>query len=275
MTDPKDENFAHLEPEERKRAVEEEKLNAAVTHEAIRREGVKELERTASALAWSALAAGLSMGLSLVVQGALHHSLPETVWRPLVVKLGYAVGFLVVTLGSQQLFTENTLTPIVPLMSKRTPDMLRKVLRLWGVVLVANLVGCALFAWAASHTRVFPAELVESFRTVALEAVHPPALVHFASAIAAGWIIALMVWMLPAAGSSQVAVIVIMTWLIGAAKLSHVIVGSIEAFFLVGTGDLGLGSALGRYTLPSLLGNVIGGVLLVAMVNHAQVEADT
>lgn len=32
----------------------------------------------------------------------------------LVAKLGYSVGFLIVILGRQQLFTENTLTPILP-----------------------------------------------------------------------------------------------------------------------------------------------------------------
>jgi formate/nitrite transporter FocA (FNT family) len=264
---------AELDEREREQATEEEKVNAAVTHEVIRREGTKELDRTPSALAWSGLAAGLSMGLSLVAEAVLHHALPETPWRPVVAKLGYSVGFLVVILGSQQLYTENTLTPIVPLMSKRTGEMLRKVLVLWGVVLLANLVGAALFAWATARTTVLPSEIVHAMTTVARESVAPGALDHFARGIAAGWIIALLVWMLPAASASQVVVIILMTWLVGAARLSHVIVGSIEAFFLVALGDLGAMEALGRYTLPSLIGNTLGGVTLVAMINHAQVEA--
>ena len=105
----------HLDPDERKKAAEEEKLNASVTHEVVRREGVKELRRPPSALAWSGLASGLSMGLILLTSAVLHHALPEAPWRHAVASLGYAVGFLVVILGSQQLYTENTLTPIVAL----------------------------------------------------------------------------------------------------------------------------------------------------------------
>lgn len=264
----------HLDPTEERKATEEEKLNAAITHEVVRREGVKELERAPSALAWSGLAAGLSMALSLVAEGVLHHALPEAPWRPIVAKLGYSVGFLVVILGSQQLYTENTLTPIVPLMSERTGAMLRKVLRLWVVVLLANLVGAFVFAWAAARTEAFPADLRLAFETIARESVAPGPLTHFARGIVAGWIIALLVWMLPAASSEQVLVIILMTWLVGAAKLSHVIVGSVEAFYLVALGDLSIGAALAGYTLPALLGNTIGGVTLVAALNHAQVESD-
>lgn len=265
---------AHLDRDEQKKAIEEEKINAAVTHEVVRREGMKELHRTPSALAWSGLAAGASMGLILLTVGLLHHALPETPWRPTVAALGYSVGFLAVILGNQQLFTENTLTPIVPLMAERTGSMLRKVLLLWGIVFLANAVGTLLFAYAAARTAAVPPELRHAMRTVALEATSHDWMSIFARAIVAGWIIALMVWMLPAASSSQVSVIIIMTWLIGAAKLSHVIVTSVEAFYLTALGDLGWGRALGGLILPALIGNVIGGVLLVAAVNHAQVEAE-
>ena len=82
----------------------------AVVYGAIHQEGKDELSRGTSSLGWSGLAAGLSMGFSFVVEALLHHALPDTPWRPLVSKLGYSVGFLIVILGRQQLFTENTLT---------------------------------------------------------------------------------------------------------------------------------------------------------------------
>jgi formate-nitrite transporter family protein len=41
-------------------------LRVDVVHEAVRQEGEEELRRPSSALAWSGLAAGLSMGASLV-----------------------------------------------------------------------------------------------------------------------------------------------------------------------------------------------------------------
>jgi len=264
---------ADLTPEEERKAIAQESPGAGVTHEAIRREGEKELERSASALAWSGLAAGLSMGLSFLAEATLRAHLPDAPWRPLVAKIGYPVGFLVVMLGSQQLFTENTITPIVPLLARRTADMLRKVLVLWAVVLVANVVGTLLFALAAARTAAFPAELHDAFAAIGREAMEGDALGRFARAVPAGWIVALMVWMLPAAESQKVLVIVVMTWLIGAAGLAHVVAGSAEVQYLAFTGAIPYRAYLLDYFVPVLLGNVVGGVTLVAAVNHAQVTS--
>jgi hypothetical protein len=105
--------------------------NAHVIHEVILKQGESELRRPSSALAWSALAAGLSMGFSLVAEGLLRSMLPDTEWRPLIAKFGYSLGFLIVIVGKQQLFTENTLTPIIPLMAHRDGRTLARVARLW------------------------------------------------------------------------------------------------------------------------------------------------
>lgn len=84
-------------------------IGARVVYEVVRLEGEDELERPGVALAWSGLAAGLSMGFSLLAEAALMSHLPNAAWRPLIARAGYSVGFLVVILGRQQLFTENTL----------------------------------------------------------------------------------------------------------------------------------------------------------------------
>src|ERR671921_2999651 len=70
---------------------------AKVIHEAIRLEGTEELERPASWIAWSGLAAGLTMGCSMLAQGILSAKLPDTPWRELVAAFGYCTGFLFVT----------------------------------------------------------------------------------------------------------------------------------------------------------------------------------
>ena len=128
--------------------------SAHVVYEAIRREGRHELGRQSSSLAWSGLAAGLSMGFSFVTQALLEHHLPDTPWRPLIASLGYSVGFLIVILGRQQLFTENTLTPVLPLLHNRDAGTFVRVLRLWGLVLVANLAGTIIVAAAIAWTPV-------------------------------------------------------------------------------------------------------------------------
>ena len=138
------------------------RLKAALVHEIIREDGEEELARSVSALAWSGLAAGLSMGFSLVVEGLLHHYLPDAQWRPLIASFGYTTGFVIVVLGRQQLFTENTLTGVIPVLTRRNRASLMALLRLWAVVLLANLVGACLFAALAAAAPLFEPNLPET-----------------------------------------------------------------------------------------------------------------
>jgi formate/nitrite transporter FocA (FNT family) len=260
-----------LDPQEKHKAEEEESLNASVTYEVIRREGEKELARSPQALAWSGLAAGLSMGFILVTEGLLRSHLPDAGWRPLIAKLGYSVGFLIVILGSQQLYTENTLTPIVPLLTRKSGEMLGRVLRLWAIVLVTNLIGTILFAWVLARTTLFDPDVHRALMGVASEALRGDFATTFLRAIFAGWLIALMVWMLPGAQTGQIAVIVAMTYLVGVAGLAHIIAGSTEVAYLVARGAATWGDYFGRFAVPTALGNTLGGITLVAALNHAQV----
>src|SRR5215469_593535 len=90
-----------LTPREEEEVEQRTSVRAHVVHEAVRRDGDTEFERTASALAASGLAAGLSMGFSLIGEGILRGHLPDAPWRSLVAKLGYSFGFLIVILGRQ------------------------------------------------------------------------------------------------------------------------------------------------------------------------------
>lgn len=262
-----------LSEDEEKQAQEQQSLDAKTTSEVIRRLGERELERSTAALAWSALAAGLAMGFSLVAQGVLHAHIPDAPWRPLVASLGYSVGFLIVILGSQQLFTENTLTAVVPLLARRDGRTLRNVARLWTVVLLGNLLGAMVFAWVAARTETFSPEARHAFAELSRTAMEPEFGLVLLRGIFAGWLIALMVWMLPAAQTAHVWVILVITWLVGAAHLSHIVAGAVEAFYLVAAGEWGLGDSLARFIVPALIGNVIGGTMLVAVLNHAQAVA--
>jgi formate-nitrite transporter family protein len=262
-----------LDAAERRQAHEAASLDAKTTYEVIREQGDKELERPPRALAWSGLSAGLSMGLSMAAEGVLRAHLPDAPWRPLVAKLGYSVGFLAVILGSQQLFTENTLTPVVPYLSRKSDVPLRKVLRLWGIVFVTNILGTLLFAIAAVHTELFRPEAREAFSALGTEALGGGIGATFVRAIGAGWLIALMVWMLPDAKYARLPVIVVMTWLIGAAGFSHIIAGSAEVLYTTVSGAVPWSAYFTDFMLPTLAGNVLGGTGLVAALNHAQVVA--
>jgi formate/nitrite transporter FocA (FNT family) len=242
-----------------------------IVYKAILKEGEEELDRSSSALFWSGLAAGLSMGFSMIAEGILTSFLPDVHWRPLVAKFGYSAGFLIVILGRQQLFTENTLTPILPFLSGRAKATIANVLRLWSVVFVANMIGALAVALVAALTNAFDADVRHAFSEMATKAIEPGFALVLLRGIFAGWLIALMVWLLPFAETARVWVIILITYLIGIGHMSHVIAGAVEVFTLAAMGETSWGSALGGYILPSLIGNVIGGVTLVATLNHAQV----
>ena len=244
-----------------------------IVYETIRREGEEEFNRTSSALAWSGLAAGLSMGFSLVGEALLAAHLPHAAWTPLISKLGYSVGFLIVILGRQQLFTETTLTVVLPLLSKQNWNKIFGLLRIWSVILAANLVGTFLFALCIGRIVIFSPAIRQTFTEVSQEGVGSEFGTALVRAIFAGWLIALTVWLLPSADSSRVSIIIILTYLIGLGGFNHVIAGSTKMFYLMMTGEETWGAYVTQFLAPTLLGNIIGGVSLVAFLGHAQVVA--
>jgi formate-nitrite transporter family protein len=262
-----------LTEKQRQEAEERTSVSANVVHEAIRHDGEEELNRPVSALAWSGFAAGLSMGFSFVAQALFRAHLPNQPWRPLIVNLGYPLGFLIVIIGRQQLFTENTLTAIIPLLARRNSTTFVRVLQLWAVVLAANLVGAHLFAWVVGNTPMFKSEVQAAMLSLAKQAAD----VSFGAAVLrgifAGWLIAMVVWMLAAIDTGRIMVIIILTYVVGLAGLTHIIAGAVEVLFLPMVGAKSWMAVAWGYMLPTLIGNSIGGVSLTAALNHAQVVA--
>jgi formate/nitrite transporter FocA (FNT family) len=246
--------------------------SAKVIHEAIRLEGTEELERPSTSIAWSGLAAGLTMGCSMLADGILRAQLPDAPWRDLVSAFGYSTGFLFVTMARQQLFTETTLTAMLPLLHKT--HGIGDVARYWNLLFVANIIGTLLFAAAASIPGIFTPEAVRQFTDLGVKAAEPGFALVLVKGVFAGWLIALMVWLMPAASGSRFFVIVAVTWLIGVAKFSHVIAGSVETAFAAMQGAIGWSDYLLRFLIPALIGNSVGGVVFVALLNHAQVKAE-
>ena len=247
-------------------------LRAAVVFESIRREGETELQRPVVALAFSGLASGFSMGLSLVATGLIRAMLPPSTWRPLVENVGYTLGFLVVTLGRQQLFTENTVTAILPLLDDpNKAQKFVKVVRLWSVVLAANWIGALAFAFAIAHSGAFSPGANDAFLALGKETLSYDFWTVLVKGVFAGWLIALMVWLLPSAENTRVSVIMLVTYVVGLGGLSHVIAGSVDAFYAGFSGAATWTHIARDFLLPVFLGNAIGGVLLVSLLNYAQV----
>lgn len=246
----------------------------AVVYESIAHEGENELARRSDRLGWSGLAAGLTMGFSFLGQSLLQHHLPDTDWRPLISKFGYSFGFLIVILGRQQLFTENTLTVILPFLDRKRLSVLSSIGRLWAVVLLANLAGAFLVALVLAKTGVVEPSMHATLSEVGRATIKHDVLSMFVRAIFAGWLIALMVWLLPFAESFRVVVIILIAYLIGIAEFPHIIAGAVDVLYLVVRGELAFGTFITRFFTPTLLGNIIGGVTLVALLGHMQFASE-
>lgn len=263
-----------LNSQEQRSIEEQSRPSAALIHETIRTEGERELERSAFALTMSGLAAGLSIGFSVVVPAILMVALPDSSWEHLLTALGYTIGFLIVVLGRQQLFTENTLTPVLPLLRDPTWAKFARVLRLWGIVLAANIVATWLFSAVLAFSPVFDSEIKEAVRIYSQTTMESPFWTMFLKAVFAGWLIALMVWLMPASGDAKFFVIILITYVVALGHFAHIIAGSVEASYLVHMGDATLSDYVFRFFLPTLLGNMAGGIALVACFNFGQVAPE-
>jgi formate/nitrite transporter FocA (FNT family) len=263
-----------LSAEEKRDAKRRASPPAGVVFEAIRREAQTELTRPIRALFWSAVAAGLSMGFSFLAEAMLRKGLPEAQWTGLIAKFGYSVGFLIVILGRQQLFTENTLTPVLELLRQRSARVFAHTVRLWSIVLFGNLIGTLGFAALLYGSAMLESHPASIFEFIARHTVEGGFWITFVEAIFAGWLIALTIWVLPFAETARVAVIIILTYLIGIGDFPHIIAGSTEAFYAVMTGTVTTADAVGRFFVPTLLGNIVGGVALVAARNYGQISSD-
>src|SRR5450830_1752017 len=224
-----------------------------VIYEVVRRIGDEEMQRPATSLWWSGIAAGLSMSFSLLAQAILETHLPDTPWRPLLSGYGYCVGFLMAVLGRQQLFTESTITVVLPVFADLNWANIWRMARLWTIVLVANLAGTLIAALISSFTPALQPDLLHGMLTISRGLLALGWWDMFFRAISSGFLIAAMVWMIPSAENAKFSVITLMTYLIAIGGFTHIVAGSMEAYMLV------------------LLGNIVGGTALFALISYAQV----
>lgn len=273
MPDPASQS-PHLEPEEQVQAGRHAPLPPLVIHEIVRAEGEAELARPVPAMLWSALAAGLSMGFSFAVMALLQSALPPGPGRHAIASFGYSTGFLIVVLGRQQLFTETTLTAVLPVFVHPDGRTIFHTVRLWNVVFAANIVGTWIFAAALAYGHPLPRETEPALADLAVKAIGPGFGDTLLRAIFAGWLIALMVWLLPSARDARFWVVLFLTWVVALGRFSHIIAGSSEAAYavMIGRAD-GWGYVVG-FLIPTLIGNTIGGISLVALLNHAPLAGE-
>lgn len=263
------------EQELEEEAVEEaSKLAVTTVYEVIRRDGEEELERSNASLFWSGLSAGIMISFSVLGEAIFRTYLPQVPSSYLIENLGYSLGFVVVIAGRMQLFTENTITTVLPLLHTRSPAIAQRTLVLWSLVLMANVVGAFCVAAFYAYGGALGDDILAAFRDLSLHATGMGAGESFARAIPAGVIVAAIVWMLPQAKASGLWIVVIFTWLIAAGDFTHIVAGSVEMAYLVVLGELGAWPAIFGFFLPVLAGNVLGGTAIFTMLAWGQVKVE-
>ncbi|MBP0614973.1 formate/nitrite transporter family protein [Jiella mangrovi] len=228
-----------------------------------------ELEASNRYLFWSGLGAGGAIGLTFLARVVFADSAHEET-PGLLGNLLYPVGFLIIVLGRYQLFTENTLTPVVLVLTKLAS--VANLARLWLVVLVANMVGAVAVAALLAYFDVFNPPRLKLAIDIGRHAYETAWFDIFSKAIIAGWIVAAMVWLIHACKDtmSRIAIVWFLMYLVGVGGFFHVITSSVEVFFLAfREADVDLLPLLPQFVLPVLLGNTIGGVTFVAVLNYA------
>jgi formate/nitrite transporter FocA (FNT family) len=239
--------------------------------EGVIRSAREELARPTPGLMFSGFVAGIGMGLTgLSVALALSY-LGNSPTAQFISFCFYPIGFIVVIVGRAQLFTENTLFPVVLVLDER--DHVRNTLRLWGAVFVSNVAGAVFFGWLVMKTGALAPNFADALAGLGTEAVQGHFTLIFAKAVLGGWLIALVAWMVTASHWTigQVAIIWMLTFIVGAGRFSHCIASSAEIVAAIMSGHLHFSNYF-AWLLPATLGNIVGGVFIVSVLNYGQVR---
>jgi len=243
-------------------------LTAGEILEETLQDGREELARGSAGLALSGLGAGLNVSFSAValgVVGALSGGVG------LLAYAAYPIGFIFVMLSRQQLFTTNTVTPVVVVLDEDR-SQLWNMLRMWGILFVTNVLGALVFAFAVTHTEILPASALNVLLEEAAHKMENGFLALLVKGVIGGWLVAFVVWLVASARDtmSQLLLIWAPVFLIPATGLVHCIAGSSELMISVFGGETSWGEFLVGFLLPATLGNAIGGVILVTLLNYGQ-----
>jgi formate/nitrite transporter FocA (FNT family)/nucleotide-binding universal stress UspA family protein len=217
-------------------------------------------------LFFSAVAAGFAITITFL----LYVSLSATTDNPVLGVMLYPLGFIYIIIGGYQLYTENTLPPVALTIERLAS--IPTLLRHWGIVLTGNFTGGAIGAVALAYGGVFDAKATAKAIEIAEKGVETGWWSLFSKAIFAGLIVAGVVWIVFSATDtvSRLLVVYLAFLAIPLGNLFHVVVSFTEVVYLVALGRLAILPGLTGFVAPVLLGNTLGGVVLVTVVNYFQ-----
>ena len=246
-----------------------ERPTATQIYAQVSKNARQELRRPARSLAISGFAGGITMGLTGLATAIARAELGTGGLAHFISNVLYPIGFIAVILGRAQLFTENTLYPVALVLAERRHYW--ATLRLWTIVLVCNCLGTLAFAALAVRTDALQPKYVSSLASIGVEIANHSLSSIFWSAIIGGWIIALVAWLVSASHSISGSMLLIwlLAFVVGLGHFAHCVASSGEVLSAVLHHQLPAMSYL-RWIWPAVLGNIIGGVGLVTLLEYGQ-----
>ena len=253
---------------------EHERLSQHLIYEIIRRDGIEELMRPFKSLFLSGVGAGILVSFSFVCMAVLQSFLPNQPWAPLITKWGYTVGFVLVILCRAQLFTENTITTVIPLFKPFTWEKLGAVLRLWHLVLAGNLVGTSLVAVFLTTPGLLNLDFIVEMQAIAHHVSAFAWQENLLRGIPSGILIAAIVWMMPTARQFALFLVAFITYFIAAGDFTHIVVGSCEMMYAVLNGMASPYDYIFQFLVPVGAGNIIGGTGVFTMLGYRTINGE-
>lgn len=263
-----------LTDRERDEVQEHRRLSAVTVYAILYAEGEEELGRPINSLWWSGIVTGIAISTSLLAEAILLQTFEGHPRQDSIALIGYSAGFVIVILARLQLFTENTISVILPLLADWSVHRLWCTARLWGVVMLANLLGTFVTALATIHLVTTSPEYIAAMLELSRKQAEIQGWRTLILGIPAGFYIAALVWLLPSSKGFEIFTIIFITWLIAAGGFTHVIVGSSKIFMVIVSGELPFLEGLMFNLLPAFAGNVLGGTGLFAVLAYAQVSQE-
>lgn len=241
-------------------------------------EGERRLDRRITSASATGFVGGIDVMIGVAADVVVSGALSEVMPAELASVLGafvFGIGFVLISIGRSELFSENFLIPVGAVFEGRQP--LRRLPRLWVPTLAANILGMFILGLILSRKMVLDHHsLRAAAHTADVLAARTP-LAAFLSAVIAGLIMTLWTWLGIALRTDVGRVLVAMAigFTIAAPTMNHVIVGVGELMFGVLTGmSHATWGNVGTDFLLALAGNLVGGTLFVTVTRFLQAKTE-
>jgi len=239
--------------------------------------GERRLDRSIPGTGITAFIGGMSVSFGAVSMAWAAASVSGSLSSPsiahLVGALFFPVGFIILLVGKSELFTENFFLPVTTVLERH--GTIGGLLRLWSVSLAANLLGGLLFAFLITRGSVLDSAPAQELIDLADHKIDYSFTTAFVKAVFAGWLMTMLTWLLVAAEGfgSRMAIIWMIGTLIVLGSFNHVVISATEIYMSMFLGaDISIADWFTRNFLPALVGNVIGGVVFVTLLNYVQAQ---